>query len=86
MKRSAHECVRGEVCVDGFESFRSMLKRVCKGPLCKLSPKRLQRHVNELAGPHSIRDPDTIERMKAIAAKIPGKGVRYSELAGMEAA
>ena len=59
-RHGRRECVRGEVCANGVESFRSILKRVRKGTFHKMSPIRLQPYRNELAERHSIPDPDAI--------------------------
>ena len=86
MQNSARESVRGDVRANGVESFRSMLKRAHKGTFHKMSPQHSRRYVNELAGRHSIRDPDSIDRMESIAGGMPGKRPRYCELAGSETA
>jgi len=51
--------------------IRSMFKRSYKGAYHKMSPKHLQRHVNEFSGRHNVREGDTnlqteltVERMK----------------------
>ena len=41
---------------NGMESFWSMLKRAHAGTFHKLSPKHLDRYVQEFAGKHNIRD------------------------------
>ena len=45
-----------------------------------MSPKHLQRYVNEFAGRHNIRDCDTIGQMATIAAGIAGKFLPYKAL------
>ena len=47
---------------NGIESFWSMLKRAHKGTFHQLSPKHLQRYINEFAGRHNVREFDTIEK------------------------
>ena len=47
---------RGMVHTNGIESFWSMLKRAYVGTYHKLSPKHLNRYVQEFAGKHNIRD------------------------------
>ena len=81
---SAGEYVRyltdGEVHTNGVESFWSMLKRAHKGTFHRLSPKHLQRYVNEFAGRHNTRDRDTIDQMNAIVAGLVGKRLMYRDL------
>ena len=45
-----------------------------------MSPKHLNRHVNEFAGRHNIRDLDTFEQLKQMAWEADGKILRYREL------
>ncbi len=75
-----NEYVRGDVHTNGLESFWSTIKRAYKGTFHKLSPKHLDRYVQEFAGRHNLRDQDTIEMMAAIAAGMRGKRLRYREL------
>ena len=77
---SRHEYVRGDVHINGIESFWSMLKRAHKGTFHKLSPKHLQRYVNEFAAKQCIRDQDTIHQMQSIVAGMVGKRLMYRDL------
>ena len=65
---------------NGIESFWSMLKRAHKGTFHKLSPKHLQRYVNEFAGKHNLREADTRDQMIALAVGLVGKRLRYRDL------
>ncbi len=47
------EYVRGDVLIQGIESFWSMLKRVHKGTFHKMGPKHLDRYVGEFSGRHA---------------------------------
>ena len=47
---------------NGIESFWATLKRAHKGVYHKISPKHLQRYVNDFAAKHGIRSLDTIEQ------------------------
>ena len=80
VKHSVGEYVDGHCHTNGVESFWSMLKRAHKGTFHKLSPKHLQRYVDEFAGRHNIRDFDTLEQMAAIAAALGGKRLPYAAL------
>ena len=73
MKHSAGEYV-SDMGTPGIESFWSMLKRAHKGTFHKLSPKHLQRYVNEFAGKHNLREADRdqmIVRARGEAPAVP---------------
>ena len=57
-----------------------MLKRAHKGTFHKISPKHLDRYVQEFAGKHNIRDMNTAAQMAAVAAALIGKRLMYREL------
>ena len=76
----AGEYVRGDAHTQGIESFWSMLKRAHKGTFHKISEKHLNRYVTEFAGRHNIRDTDTIDQMRALAAGMVGKRLKYPDL------
>ena len=80
VRHSVGEYVRGEVHTNGIESFWSMLKRAHKGTFHRLSPKHLQRYVNEFAGRHNVRDMDTIDQMTNIVCGLVGKRLMYRDL------
>jgi len=77
---SAGQYVDGQIHTNGVESFWSMLKTAHKGTFHKLSPKHLQRYVNEFAGRHNIRDLDTISQMGFVARRLSGKRLSYADL------
>ena len=74
------EYVRGMAHTNGVESFWSILKRAHKGTFHKISPKHLQRYINEFAGRHGIRDQDTINQMHAVVAGMVGRRLLYRDL------
>ena len=51
VKHSVGEYVNEQIHINGMESFWSMLKRAHKGTFHQISPKHLQRYVDEFAGP-----------------------------------
>ena len=80
VNHSALEYVRGDVHVNGIESFWSMLKRAHKGTFHKLSPKHLDRYVQEFVGRHNLREKDTLDIMAAIVDGMRGKRLKYRDL------
>lgn len=77
---SAGEYARGEVHVNGIESFWSLLKRGHKGIYHKMSPKHMERYVAEFVGRHNIRELDTTEQMVTILWGMEQKRLRYKDL------
>ena len=80
VKHSVGEYVRGQAHTNGVESFWSLLKRGFHGTYHKMSPKHLDRYVNEFARRHNIRDQDTIEQMRTVVDGMALKRLRYREL------
>ena len=80
VRHSAGEYVKGKVHTQGIESFWAMLKRAHKGTFHKISPKHLNRYVNEFAGRHNVRDRDTIDQMQDLVASMVGKRLMYRDL------
>ena len=80
VNHSVKEYVRGMAHTNGIESFWALLKRGYMGTYHKMSPKQLQRYVNEFAGRHNARSLDTAEQMAAIAKGLVGKRLPYREL------
>ena len=65
---------------NGMESFWSMLKRAHGGTFHKMSPKHLDRYVQEFAGRHNVRDRDTGDQMTGLVVGMDGKRLRYADL------
>ncbi len=80
VRHSAGEYVKEMVHTNGIESFWSTLKRAHKGVYHKISPKHLQRYVNQFTAKHNIRDRDTIDQMNAVVAGMVGKRLMYRDL------
>ena len=80
IKHSLSEYVNGDVHTNGIESLWAMLKRAHKGTFHKLSPKHLDRYVQEFAGRHNIREQDTINQLETISDGMNGKRLRYRML------
>lgn len=80
VNHSVGEYVRNMASTNGIESFWSMLKRGHQGIYHKMSPKHLDRYVQEFAGRHNVRNADTIDQMAGVVAGMEGKRLRYREL------
>ena len=76
------EYVDGEIHTNGIESFWSMFKRAHKGTYHKMSPKHLQRYVDEFAARHGLRRQDTVTIMREIVSRSIGRRLTYQELIG----
>lgn len=80
VKHSVSEYVRGKAHTNGVESFWSMLKRAHEGTFHKISPKHLNRYVQEFAGKHNVRNADTLAQMTVLVAGLVGKRLMYCDL------
>ena len=80
VKHSVSEYVRGMAHINGIESFWATLRRAHKGVFHKLSPKHLDRYVQEFAGKHNLRDADTVDQMRGLVERMDGKRLRYEDL------
>ena len=80
VRHTKDEYVRGDVGTQGIESFWSMFKRGYHGTYHHMSPKHLQRYVNEFSGRHNARDADTADQMNGMAQGMVGKRLTYRDL------
>ena len=80
VKHSVAEYVNGMAHTNGIESFWSMLKRAHKGTLHKLSPKHLERYVQEFAGKHNIRELGTLAQMRDTVTRLVGRRLLLRDL------
>ena len=74
------EYVNDKASTNGMESFWSTMKRGLVGVYHHISPKHLQRYVDEYSGKAEIRDMDTEMQMAAMARNGMGKRLRYKDL------
>ncbi len=77
---SIGEYVKGEAHTNGVESFWALLKRGYYGTYHKMSPKHLQKYLDEFADRTNVRQMDTLEQIKAAVAGLVGKRLTYKEL------
>ena len=80
VSHSKGEYVRGDVHINGIESFWATLKRAHKGTYHQMSRKHLQHYVTEFVTKHNIRDRDTIDQMNYIVTGLVGGKLMYSDL------
>ena len=80
VNHSVGEYVRGMASTNGMESHWAMLKRGFQGIYHKMSPKHLDRYVQEFAGRHNVRNADTIDQMSGVVTGMAGKRLRYRDL------
>ena len=80
VNHTVSEYVRGRAHTNGMESFWSMLKRAHTGTFHKISPKHLQRYVNEFAGKHNVRHSDTLVQMRDTVVRLVGRNLLYRDL------
>lgn len=57
-----------------------MLKRAHKGTFHKLSPKHLDRHVQEFAERRNVREMDTIDQIRSLRDGMEGRRLTYKTL------
>ena len=80
VRHSVGEYVRDMAHTNGMESLWSMLKRAHMGTFHKLSPKHLDRYVQEFAGKHNMRNSGTLAQMRSTAARLVGRNLLYRNL------
>ena len=72
--------VREQASTNALQSFWSMLRRSYRGTFHYISPKHLQRYIDEFSARLNQRDFDTIDMMGMLAAGIAGKRLRWNDL------
>ena len=80
VKHSTGEYVRDMAHTNGLESFWAPMKRGYQGIYHKMSPKHLQRYVDEFSGRHNSRPKDTVDQMGDLVCSMAGKRLRYVDL------
>jgi hypothetical protein len=77
VNHSVGEYVRGQAHTNGLDSFWAPMKRGADGVYHKMSPKHLQRYVDEFSGRNNNRPKDAINQMSGLVAGMEGKRLRY---------
>ena len=80
VRHSTGEYVKAMAHTNGIESHWATLKRAHKGVYHKISPKHLQRYVDQFSGKHGIRESDTVDQMASAVAGMIGKRLMYRSL------
>ena len=80
VNHSVAEYVRGLTHTNGVESFWSMLNRAHKGAFHKLSPKHLDRYVQEFVEKHNMRESGTLVQMRDTVTRMVGRRLLYRDL------
>ena len=80
VRHSAREYVKGNAHINGAESFWSCLKRGYYGVYHKMSPKHLQKYVDEFSARQNVRDLDTMVQIDCTISGLFGKRMKYADL------
>lgn len=80
VNHSAGEYVREQAHTNGLESFWAPMKRGVDGVYHKMSPKHLQRYVDEFQHRHNVRPSDTIDQMGSVVQGMSGRSLPYKAL------
>ncbi len=80
VRHSVGEYVRQQAHTNGIESFWATLKRAHKGVFHKISPKHLDKYIQEFASKHNIRDLGTLDQMLDTVASMVGHRLLYRDL------
>ncbi len=73
------EYVNDKVSTNGMESHWALMKRGLNGTYHAVSPKHLQRYVDEFSGRHNQRPMDTKDQMVKMARSGAGKRLTYKK-------
>ena len=72
--------MRRQTNTNGVESFWSRLKRAHKGTFHKISPKHLNRYLQEFGPKHNMRGSGTLAQMRYLVARMVGRNLLYRDL------
>lgn len=77
---STREYVNGMAHTNGIESFWALLKRGYYGVYHYMSPKHLNRYINEFSNRHNTADFSTMEFIESTVDRMAGRRITYKEL------
>ena len=80
VRHSIGQFLKDQAHTNGIESFWATLKRAHKGTFHQISPKHLQRYIDEFVSRHNNRDRDTLDLMGEIAVGAVAKRLMYADL------
>lgn len=80
VKHTVGEYVKGQAHTNGIESFWSMLKRGYYGIYHKMSPKHLQRYIDEFSERNNVRRLHTISQVDRTIVGLFGRRLTYRDL------
>ncbi len=80
VKHSVGEYVKGQAHINGTESFWSCLKRGYYGIYHKMSPKHLQKYVDEFSARQNVRALDTMVQIDCTIRGLFNKRLKYADL------
>ncbi len=80
VQHSIGKWVDGQAHTNGMESFWNMFKKGFHGTYHRMGVQHLHRYVQKFAGRHNIRDKDTLDQMRDLAAGMVGKRPMYKDL------
>ena len=80
VRHGVGQYVRGQAHINGMESFWGMMKRAHSGIYHKMSPKHLDRYVEEFSDRHNIRGENTLTQMGIVVRGLEGKRLSYDKL------
>ena len=77
---SRGEYVRGDVSTNYIESAWAPIKRAHKGTFHSMSPKHMQRYIDEFAGKNNMRHLDTSRQMQKMVRGLDRRRLTYRDL------
>ena len=80
VRHSAGEYVRGDVHINGVESFWAVFKRAYMGTYHYMSPRHLSRYVDAFVGRHNARGLGARATMGALVRGMDGRQLRWVDL------
>ncbi len=80
VNHKARNYVDGDATTNGIESLWAILKRGIHGTYHNISPKHVDRYLDEFVGRHNARPLDTLDQMRTVIKGMEGKQVKFDDL------